>query len=133
MAEEDVQPPQPNEFEEDPNRPHDTSDPEQTNKRSQVLGRRNLLKDQALREIMSAEHRRLWMYDLLEVCHVHGNVVGDDPYKTYYMIGERNVGMFVMQQLERVCPEQIARMMSEARVKKSRSAKRPAAENGAEQ
>lgn len=69
--------------------------------------------DLALRDIMETGMGRAWIWDLLSKCHVFSSPMREDFAKTSFCCGEQNVGLQVMAQIHRVCPERYAEAMRE--------------------
>src|SRR6266576_349368 len=57
---------------------------------------------------------RRWMWRLLEACHTFGTSFDDNPYRTAFREGERNVGIRVLADIMRNCPHQYSVMTQEA-------------------
>lgn len=70
--------------------------------------------DLALRDIMQTPTGRSWVWELLRKCHVFGTPMREDDRKTSFCCGEQNVGLQVLAQIHRICPEQYAAAMREA-------------------
>jgi len=57
---------------------------------------------------------RRWMWKLLENCHTFGTSFSDNPYRTAFQEGERNVGIRILADIMRYCPNQYSVMCQEA-------------------
>lgn len=82
--------------------------------------------DLVLQNIMDTPSGRDWMYRKLEACHIYdvGADLGSanrnaDPYLTYFMAGERNIGNQMLIDLQRASPSQYLTMISEQNEKKA--------------
>jgi hypothetical protein len=70
---------------------------------------------------------RRWMWRLLENCHTFGTSFSDNPFRTAFQEGERNVGIRVLADIMRYCPTQYSVMMQEAENVRSSPKPKPAA------
>ena len=69
----------------------------------------------AFRSLMATAEGRRWMWWLLERCGVFRTSFTGDA-TTYFNEGTRNVGLMVIADINALCPEQFATMMTEAKV-----------------
>jgi hypothetical protein len=70
---------------------------------------------------------RRWMWRLLEACHTFSTSFDDNPYRTAFREGERNVGIRILADIMRNCPHQYSVMTQEAEnVRSSPKPKPPA-------
>lgn len=85
-------------------------------KRSKAASRKQLY-DSIVRQIMSTMPGRLWMWEILASCHMFENAAileGDNAVqKTYFLAGERNVGLKLLADVMRLCPREYVLAMSE--------------------
>lgn len=70
--------------------------------------------DIALRDIMNTALGRAWIWDLIGKCGLFRSAWRDDPRLAAFACGEQNVGIQILTQIHRVCPEQYAQAMREA-------------------
>lgn len=73
--------------------------------------------DLALRDIMESAEGRYWIWNLLSLCRMFATPMTDEDRWTAFRCGEQNVGLQVMQQVHRVCPELYAQAMNEAKLR----------------
>ena len=55
----------------------------------------------------------MWMYDLLEACHIGVSPYTGDNDRTNFQCGEQNVGLRLWATLQSVCPDLYLLMMQE--------------------
>ena len=68
----------------------------------------------AFRSVMATAEGRRWIWWLLERCGVfRTSFTGDNA--TFFNEGTRNVGLMVIADINALCPEHFATMMTEAR------------------
>lgn len=63
---------------------------------------------------MSQPQGREWMHYLLEKCHLTRGERTFEPFKDYFMDGERNVGLQLFADIQTHCPDAYIKMMQEA-------------------
>ena len=68
----------------------------------------------AFRSVMATVEGRRWTWWLLDRCGVFRTSFTGDA-TTYFNEGTRNVGLMVIADINALCPEQFATMMTEAR------------------
>lgn len=97
--------------------PFDASDEAQVQKRRRTAGNRAAAQKVALRKFLEIPAGRQWVWDLLEVCHLYRTSF--DPTNeqsdrlTFFREGERNIGLYVLGQIEQHAPESLRLMMNE--------------------
>lgn len=91
--------------------PYDASDKEAVQERKIAQGREDKSRREALEKIMGDPNLRVWIKHLLEMCHVGSTSIHENPYITYSLEGERNIGLRIMAEIEVVAPRQFAEMM----------------------
>jgi hypothetical protein len=70
--------------------------------------------DQAIKAFMSHESGRAWVWGHLSACGLYRTSArAGDAHMTYFCEGERNVGLRLLTQLQRACPELYATMTQE--------------------
>lgn len=64
--------------------------------------------------IMSVGPGRAWIWDILISCHVFASSYTNDPYRTAFYEGERNVGLRLLNDVMGSSPDQYVQMVKEA-------------------
>lgn len=62
---------------------------------------------------MSLGPGRSWILDMLESAHVFNSSFTDDPYRTAFAEGERNIGLKLFVEVVNTCPDEYVLMMRE--------------------
>jgi hypothetical protein len=92
-------------------------DEKATNKKRSKATARRMLYDGVIRQLMSSMAGRLWMWEQLSKCHMFENVSHFDGeghvQKTYFALGERNVGIQLLADVMRLCPREYVLAMEE--------------------
>lgn len=55
--------------------------------------------------LMSTPDGREWVFDLLGRCHLFGSTYTSDSRQSAFLEGERNVGLVLLADVLRICPE----------------------------
>lgn len=69
--------------------------------------------DLTLKTLMALPLMRKWMWSFISSTNVFSNVFTDNVQITYLLGGERNVGIRLLGDLLRVCPEEYKLMVQE--------------------
>jgi hypothetical protein len=81
------------------------------------------LEEQQRREvvtgIMSVAPGRRWMCDLLEHCHCFATSYSDVSNRMAFMEGQREVGIRLLDDIMRACPDEYIAMMGERNARQS--------------
>lgn len=78
------------------------------------LQREQKIRDElAVQSLMSTPGGRAWMHDILVLTHVFVCSIGPDSHTTYFREGERNIGLYLLNQVMAACPEAYIQMMAE--------------------
>ena len=77
-------------------------------KRTEHANRERELHD--LGTVLSIPQGQRVLWRLLERCGVYKTSISTDPYATYYNEGERNIGLFLMSEINEVDPQALADM-----------------------
>lgn len=94
--------------------PFDPNDKKQVQDRDRQAKDRDRANDAAIKAFMSNQEGRAWMWDHLSACGLYRvSARAGDAHMTYFCEGERNVGLRLLAQLQRVCPELYATMTKE--------------------
>jgi len=85
-------------------------------KRSKQATRRFLM-DGVIRQLMNSQVGRLWIWEQLAACHLFENIAYFDGegaiQKTYFAAGERNIGLKLLADVQRLCPKEYVLAMEE--------------------
>ncbi len=95
----------------------DVGNPEHVEKKKRRVKLNGNGANSAIRGIMGMPEGRAFFWWLLEECHVHGNSFHQNGLTMAFNEGERNIGLKIEARLAEVCPDDFARMMTEAREK----------------
>jgi hypothetical protein len=80
-----------------------------------------------LAAFLSMPVARRYMWRVLEACHTFGTSYSDNPYRMAFQEGERNIGIKLLADIMRYCPQQYSVMMQEAENVRSSPKPKPAA------
>lgn len=72
------------------------------------------LDDGVLTMIMTTPNGRAWMWRLIARCHAFKTPYTGDDAATNFQLGEQNIGLELIADLLRACPDQFIFMMREA-------------------
>jgi hypothetical protein len=70
-----------------------------------------------IRAALSTFQGRAWFHDLLAFCHIFADPFSGDALREAYSKGERNIGLYIYNDVVTHCPDQFIRMMREAHEK----------------
>jgi hypothetical protein len=93
--------------------PFDASNETQVRQRNLAAKRREKADRDVLAGIMSSPDGRAWMWSVLSLCHIYGLSYDQDASVTAFREGERNIGLWFIQQINRTCPELLIKAMTE--------------------
>lgn len=94
--------------------PFDPGDHKQVQDRTRQSKDRQREADAAIKAFMSHRDGRAWVWDLLSACGLYRmSARAGDAHMTYFHEGERNVGLRLLVQLQRACPQHYATMNQE--------------------
>lgn len=79
-----------------------------------------------VRGIMSLIPGRAWMVDLLEACHVFSSSMATSALQMAFSEGERNIGLRLLNDVMRACPDEYVLMMRERNERDSTNSARRA-------
>jgi hypothetical protein len=92
----------------------DPGDQKQVQDRARRAKERQRDADAAIKTLMSSEAGRIWIWDHLSDCGLYRmSARSGDAHMTYFNEGERNVGLRLLAQLQRACPDLYALMTKE--------------------
>lgn len=99
-------------------KPYDSSDPASVNDARKGAGRKKRARLEFVKAMLDLPEGRKWLWELMEKCYIFGNpVIANDPYATYFNLGQQNVGKLLLQDSQQF-PEEYAKMCNEARNRK---------------
>lgn len=94
---------------------YDASDEAEVSKARKNGGRNRRARLEFIQAMMELPEGRKWLWGLLEKCFVFGNpVVQNDPYGTYFNLGQQNIGKIVLQDVQ-AFSELYVKMVNEAK------------------
>lgn len=94
--------------------PFDPGDQKQVQDRARTAKDRQRASDATLKAFMSHEAGRAWIWDHLSACGLYRmSARAGDAHMTYFCEGERNVGLRLLAQLHRACPDLYTTMTKE--------------------
>lgn len=100
----------------------DANDPAILERQAKAEKRRQASDNRVIQEMMATREGRDWFYRLLSVCHIYdaGTDLGtehrpSDPFKTYFLNGERNIGHRLLADVQRAAPSAYMQMLAEAK------------------
>lgn len=92
----------------------DPADQKQVQDRTRKVKDRQRELDATIKALMSHQPGREWVWDHLSACGLYRmSAHAGDAHMTYFHEGERNVGLRLLAQLQRACPELYATMTKE--------------------
>lgn len=100
---------QPNDIEEI----FDTSNPKHVGKISREDKRRQKIRDDGFKELVSSPQSRAWLWNLLSSANVFASTFSIEPAAYGLNEGKRSLGLMIMADITRLCPEMLALMMKE--------------------
>ena len=101
-------------------RSYDTSDREQVNAQRRRAGRRRRRHLEVVQSLMGAEAGRAWLYEKLERCHIfQTSFVQGDPHATSFRLGENNIGLQLLADIQDAAPDDYVTMIKEAKQPKA--------------
>ena len=94
--------------------PFDAGEQKPVQDRARKAKDRQRESDQTIKTFMSQKAGRAWVWDHLSACGLFRmSACAGDAHMTYFLEGERNVGLRLLAQLQRACPELYATMSQE--------------------
>lgn len=72
------------------------------------------LRATVIREIMSTTTGRMWMWDHLSACNIFHQTFTADPLTTAFNEGQRSIGLSIMADILRTCPDAYITAMRES-------------------
>ena len=77
-----------------------------------------------IRSVMDTKSGRLWFFDLLTSCHIFDSSFAMEAIAMAFKEGERNIGLQILRDLMRACPDMYVLMMREANERDTLSERR---------
>lgn len=69
----------------------------------------------AYETVLSSQNGRRFLWMLLSFCGIYQDIHTDDPREDARRLGQRSVGLWLLQELEKVDSEQVLKMMREGK------------------
>lgn len=93
--------------------PYDASDKEAVTDARKRSGRKKVKERETLQTLMQYENGRELMYNSVR-CVLEGNpVIPNDPYATYYNLGQEHRAREIFKEIVKVSPKEFAMMIDE--------------------
>lgn len=96
---------------------YDTSDPQQVNNKRKKYARTRADRLHFVEAAMTTEQGRAWFYDIMVRCRVVGTPFVEDPYKTAFNCGMQNIGLQILDDIQKAAPEGYNKMIQENKTK----------------
>ncbi len=74
---------------------------------------------------MSSNGGRAWILDILERCSIFATTFTGDSLRSAFAEGQRNIGLFVLNDIMQTCPDQYVLMMQERNARNAMPAREP--------
>lgn len=95
---------------------YNSSDEKQVKKARKKAEFDDALRLDVIRSVMQTAPGRLWIYGMLEECHIYGNpFVPGQPDVTAFNLGEANRGKRLLADVQNACPDLYLTMIQEAK------------------
>ncbi len=75
--------------------------------------------------VMSTPGGRAWVLDILERCSIFATTFTGDALRSAFAEGQRNVGLFVLNDIMQTCPDQYVLMMQERNARNATPGREP--------
>lgn len=96
---------------------YDTSDKEAVNKIRKKSARTRATRLEFVAAAMTTEQGRAWFYDLLVRCRVVSTPYIENSDKTIFNLGQQNVGLMVLDDIQTAAPDDYVTMVTENKTK----------------
>jgi hypothetical protein len=106
-----------NEAEENLDTTYDTSDKEAVNRVRKKSARTRATRLEFVSAAMTTEQGRAWFYDLLVRCRVVSTPYIENSDKTIFNLGQQNVGLMVLDDIQTAAPDDYVLMITENKTK----------------
>lgn len=97
-----------------PDEEFDASDEKAVNDRKSRLGRQRAADLQVVKNLLSTETGRSWVWRFLEFCHVYTQSFDGEALSTVFNEGQRSVGNKFLIEITKADPDAYVAMMKEA-------------------
>ncbi len=94
-------------------KPFDASNEAQVKERELQAYRREKDNREVIATLLSSPQGRNWMWSVMSGCHVFETIAPGDPAVTNYLLGERNIGLRLLQEVTVSSPDALIQMMRE--------------------
>lgn len=102
-----------NEAEERLEESFDTSDKEQVNKARKKAARKRADYLKYVQASMQFPEGRAWFYHYLVLTKVFQTAFTDDPYRTAFNLGQQNIGLMLLDDIQTAAPKEYVLMINE--------------------
>lgn len=92
---------------------YDTSDPKAVNNARKKSARTRADRLEFIKAAMSHEQGRSWFYDILVYCKLWDGTFLNDPYESAFVLGKRNVGLRILDDIQTIAPSDYLKMVGE--------------------
>ena len=92
---------------------YDTSDKEQVNKARKKAARKRADRLKYVQASMQFPEGRAWFYDYLIFTKVFDSIFNNDPYRTAFDLGQRNIGLVLLGDIQTAAPKEYVIMVQE--------------------
>lgn len=97
---------------------YNAADPKQVNTARKKEARKERERLEVVEALMQNKKTRVWLYNILEKCHMFGNpIIPGDTHSTYFNLGEQNVGKLLLLDAMKF-PTEYVIMMAEGKDQK---------------
>lgn len=103
------------ELQTDKDESYDTSDQQAVNKAKKRAGRTKADRLKFISAAMSHPEGRAWFYDILLFCKVFQSAFDESPYRMYFLSGQKNIGLKLLDDIQTAAPEQYLLMIEEGK------------------
>ncbi|RAU21085.1 hypothetical protein CU669_15120 [Paramagnetospirillum kuznetsovii] len=90
------------------------ADPEKVQARTKTEKQKAYARDRAFLALMNTQDGRAWVWNILSGCQVYGTSFHPSNAQTAFNEGKRNVGLILMADVHRLCPDLYPLMVKEA-------------------
>lgn len=94
---------------------YDTSDKEAVNNIRKKSARTRATRLEFVSAAMTTPQGRAWFYDLLVRCRVVATPYVENSDKTIFNLGQQNIGLMVLSDIQDAAPENYLKMITESR------------------
>lgn len=96
--------------------PYDASDPQRVNSARKKAAREHREQLEVVGGLMDLKQGRAWLFGLMTRCHIFENCFRPgEADQTAFLLGERNVGLSVLAEIQEAAPDKYILMCEEAK------------------